>query len=114
LTSTIIDSDSMFNSSIRNLRLSSNLRSFTTAISMQSPTSSRRSNRRRHLTNRSQKSGLDLGFVADGERQMASMAAAVAPAVAPSPARKENRHFTNKKFADAPISLASKKAIQHE
>lgn len=79
---------------------------------MQSATGSRRYNRR-HPTNRSHKSGLDLDFVTDGGRQMASMAAAVATAVAPSP-QKQGRHFTDKKFADAPISLASKSAIHHE
>ena len=79
---------------------------------MQSATSSRRYNRR-HPTNRSLISGIDLSFVADGGRQMASMATAVATTVAPSP-QKQGRHFTDKKFADAPISLASKKAIHHE
>ena len=79
---------------------------------MQSATGSRRYNRR-HPTNRSQISGLDLNFVADGQRQMASLATAVATAVAPS-SQKQGRHFTDKKFADAPISLASKKAIHHE
>ena len=79
---------------------------------MQSATSSRRYNRR-HQTNRSQISGLDLGFVADRGRQMASMATAVATAVEPTP-QKQGRHFTDKKFADAPISLASKTAIHHE
>jgi len=98
----------MLNGSIRNLRFSSNFRSFTTAVSMQSATSSRRHNRH-HLANRSQ-IGSDQSFIADGGRQMAS----IATAVAPSPAQKHGRHFTDKKFADAPISLASKKAIHHE
>ena len=108
----------MFNGSIRNLRSSSNFRSFTTAISMQSATSSRRHNRR-HLT---KWSGSDQGFIADGGRQMASMATAVAPSPQhiikelndSAPTQKQGRHFTDKKFADAPISLASKKAIHHE
>lgn len=98
----------MFNGPIKYLRSSSNFRSLTTAISMQSATSSRRYNRHQP-TNRSQISGLDLGFVADGGRQMASMATAVT-----STTPKQGRHFTDKKFADAPISLASKKAIHHE
>ena len=56
---------------------------------------------------------------------MASMAAAAA-AVAPTAVttttttpitpqkQKEGRHFTDMKFADAPISRASKNAIEHE
>ena len=81
---------------------------------MQSATSSRRHNRR-HPANRSQIGGSDQSFVADGGRQMISMATAVAPSpVVPSPVQKQGRHFTDMKFADAPISLASKKGIHHE
>ena len=76
---------------------------------MQSATSSRRHNRR-HLANRSQIGGSEQDSVADGARQMASMATAVTP----SPVQKQGRHFTDMKFADAPISLASKEGIHHE
>ena len=88
---------------------------------MQSATNSRRYNRR-YLANRS---GSDQGVVADGGRQISSMATAMATA-APSPqhiieepndsapVQKQGRHFTDRKFADAPISLASKNAIHHE
>ena len=86
---------------------------------MQSSTSRRHN--RRHLANRSQMAGSNQGFVADGGRQMASMATAMAPRPQhieelkdSAPTRKQGRHFTDKKFADAPISLASKKAIHHE
>ena len=81
--------------------------------------SSRRYNRR-HLANNRPSS--EQGFVADGGRQMTSMATAVAPSPQhiteelkdSAPAQKQGRHFTDKKFADAPISSASKKAIHHE
>ena len=76
---------------------------------MQSAAGSRRRYNRRQPTNRPLIGGLDQGLVADGGRQMASMATAVAPS-----SQKQGRHFTSKKFADAPISLASKRAIRHE
>lgn len=86
-----------------------------------STTGSRRYNRRQ-LANRSQIGRSDQGFVADAGRQMTSMATAVAPSPQhvieevkdSAPAQKQNRHFTDKKFADAPISRASKRAIHHE
>jgi hypothetical protein len=85
-----------------------------------SATSSRRYSRR-HLANRSQIGRSDQGFVSDAGRQMASLATAVAPSPQhieelndSAPAQKQGRHFTEKKFANAPISLASKKAIPHE
>lgn len=87
----------------------SNFRSFTI---MQSSYS----RYRRHPVKRSQIPGLDQAVVADGGRQMTSMATAVAPIPQHStdrPAHREGRHFTNKKFADAPISLESKQAINH-
>lgn len=80
-----------------------------------SATSSRRYSRR-HLANRSQIGRSDQGFVTDARRQMASTATAVAPSPRHIEELKDStrRHFTEKRFADAPISLASKKAIHHE
>ena len=80
-----------------------------------SATNSRRFNRL-HLANRSQ---INQGFVADAGRQMTSMATAYAPSPqnvieGSAPEQKQGRHFTDLRFADAPISLASKKAIPHE
>ena len=88
-------------------------------ITMQSPASSRRYYNRRRPPNWSQIDGFK---VADGGRQMASMATALAPSPQriidepkeSPPVQKQGRHFTDKKFADAPISAASKKAINHE
>jgi len=114
----------MFSGAIRKkLHFPSNFRSLTT---MQSATTlnSRRYNRR-PVKKRSQIAGLDQGSVTDAGRQM-MMASSMATAVAPSPqhimaepkhsapAHKEGRHFTNQRFADAPISPASRGAIQHE
>ena len=109
----------MLNCSIRNLRSSSNPRTFATTIPMQSATGPYRHYTRRLPANRFQRAGLSQGFVTDGGRQMASMATALAPSPqpiidTPRAAQKTGRHFTDKKFADAPISLASKKAIKHE
>jgi hypothetical protein len=86
---------------------------------MQSATGPCRHYTRRRPANRFQRADLNQGFVADGGRQMASMATALAPSPqpiidTPRPAQKEGRHFTDKKFADAPISPASKRAIKHE
>ncbi|TFK35364.1 P-loop containing nucleoside triphosphate hydrolase protein [Crucibulum laeve] len=97
-------------------------RAFSNALSPKSPLSpfamSSNSHASRHGGRRSKKPRL-----AGPERGMSS--AATARAIAPAPVaaeleidgiplERENRHFTQRRFADAPISEASKKGISHE
>ena len=102
------------------IRLSSHFRSFTSTISMQSAPGR---SRRYYSVKRSKTAGpMDQALVVNGGRQMSSAATAMAPIPQsivdepkPSvPTHKESRHFTDKKFADAAISPASKQGISHE
>jgi ribosomal protein S30 len=110
----------MLSASIKNLHFSStHFRSLTTTSMSsynQNPGSFRRYNPlARPPAKSSQIPGLNQAVVADAVRRQT-------PTVVPKPqnadelppTQKENRHFTDRKFADASISPASKKAINHE
>ena len=111
----------MLSASIKNLHFSStHFRSLITPSMSsynQNPGRFRRYNPRPPVK-RSQIPGLDTAVVADAARRQMSSMATVVPKPQNTdelpPTQKENRHFTDRKFADAPISPASKKAINHE